>query len=384
MNSAIIMPALSDTMSNGRLVKWTKKPGDAVKKGDIIAEVETDKAVMEVEAYEDGFLSGPLAAEGTEAPVGEVIGYIADKRDGAGGGVAPAAAAAPTAPAAAAAKPEVKEATVDAQPPSAVLAASMGQARFAAGARAHHHAQAVPTAPAAAPAAPAAPAAAGKAPAAAAALSGLEAGPPYRIERASSLREAVARNMIASAATPTFRVTALLPIEDLADAAKAHRQSLTLLLARACARTIVAHPLFNAAYTPQGLARRDRVDIGIAVDAGEGLITPVLRDAAGRPLDALAQDWASLREKVKSRRLVPSDYSGASFYLSDLGVFSIVEAFDSIIPQGAAAILSIAAARPQGASCTLACDHRVVFGADAARFLETLRQQLKDPDKLLA
>ena len=78
MSHAITMPALSDTMSNGRLVKWTKKPGDAIKKGDVIAEIETDKAVMDVEAFEDGYLSGPLTAEGTEAPVGEVIGYIAD------------------------------------------------------------------------------------------------------------------------------------------------------------------------------------------------------------------------------------------------------------------------------------------------------------------
>ena len=78
MSQPINMPALSDTMSNGRLVKWTKKPGDTIRKGDVIAEVETDKAVMEVEAYHNGYLSGPLLAEGTEAPVGRVIGYIAD------------------------------------------------------------------------------------------------------------------------------------------------------------------------------------------------------------------------------------------------------------------------------------------------------------------
>jgi len=216
------------------------------------------------------------------------------------------------------------------------------------------------------------------------ALSALQAGPPYRVERASSLREAVARNMIASAATPSFRVTAQLPLEPLMKAAKERQQLLTLLLARACAVAITAHPRFNAAYTPDGLARRDRIDIGIAVDSGDGLITPVLRDAAGRSLAALAQDWNSLRDKVKSRRLMPADYSGATFYLSDLGVFSVVYAFDSIIPPGASAILSIAASRQQGTFFTLTCDHRVVFGADAARFLETLGQQLQDPGKLPA
>lgn len=374
MAQPITMPALSDTMSNGRLVKWRKKAGDPIKKGEVIAEVETDKAVMEVEAFEDGFLSGPLAAEGTEAPVGEVIGYIAEKRgdltDGGAktslGVVRPSSA--PPKLEADGKPPTAKAAEA---PVSAVLAASMATPRpLSVTGRAHHRSEEQPiSAPAAAPA---------KTPA-----SPLEAGPPYRIERASSLREAVARNMIASAATPTFRVTALLPLELLAAEAKAHQQSLTLLLARACARSVAAHPLFNAAYTLEGLARRERVDIGIAVDNGDGLITPILRDAASRSLAALAQDWSALREKVKSRRLVPADYTGATFYLSDLGVFSFVEAFDSIIPAGASAILSVAAARPQGTACTLACDHRVVFGADAARFFATLREQLSDPDKLL-
>jgi pyruvate dehydrogenase E2 component (dihydrolipoamide acetyltransferase) len=376
MSSTIIMPALSDTMSNGRLVKWTRKVGDPVKKGDVIAEVETDKAVMEVEAFQDGYLSGPLAADGTEAPVGQVIGYIADTRNDVAGNTAPAVATSAPPSASQRDGKAANVAAAETSPVSAVLAAAMGSTRASGPSRLHHHS--VAQQPAAETVAPVRPT--NKNPA----LFPIEAGPPYRIERASSLREAVARNMIASAATPTFRVTALLPLEALANIAKTHQQSLTLLLARACARTIVAHPLFNAAYTPDGLARRERVDIGIAVDNGDGLITPVLRDAAGRTLAALAQDWNALREKVKSRRIAPADYSGATFYLSDLGVFSVVEAFDSIIPPGAAAILSVAASRPQGASCTLACDHRVVFGADAARFFESLRQQLNDPEKLLA
>ena len=371
MSQPITMPALSDTMSNGRLVKWRKKPGDTIKKGEVIAEVETDKAVMDVEAFEDGYLSGPLVAEGTEAPVGETIGYIASSRGEVASVAAPATA--PVAPKAAdgaasvaAQTPQRTDGSSDAQPISPVLAASMATA----GPRARQ------TRPAPAPR-----------PTPAATVPGpsspLEAGPPYRVERASSLREAVARNMIASAAIPTFRVSAQLPIEPLIKAAKERQQSLTLSLARACALTVVEHSLFNAAYTPDGLARRDRVDIGVAVDNGDGLITPVLRDAARRPLDELAQDWAALREKVRSRRMVPADYSGATFYLSDLGVFPVVDAFDSIVPPGAAAILSVAASRPQGVYVTLACDHRVVFGADAARFLETLRQQLNDPGKLL-
>ena len=147
------------------------------------------------------------------------------------------------------------------------------------------------------------------------AQSAIQAGPPYRIERASSLREAVARNMIACATTPSFRVTPQLAAETADRGGAEQKYSLSRCsLARACATTIVAHPLFNAAYTADGLARRERVDIGIAVDNGDGLITPVLRDVAGRSMAELAQDWDSLREKVKSRRLTPAEYSGATFY----------------------------------------------------------------------
>lgn len=370
MSHAITMPALSDTMSNGRLVKWRKKPGDAIKKGEVIAEVETDKAVMDVEAFEDGYLSGPLVAEGTEAPVGEAIGYIAVSLSEVAS--MPGAAAAPvprkTGDGASTPGGAPRQTGGEAQPISPVLAAAMAGAR--------PKARSTPAASAAKPVLATRSQASAPSP--------LDAGPPYRIERTSSLREAVARNMIASVSTPTFRVSAQLSIEPLAKLVKERQQSLTLSLARACALTVLEHPLFNAAYTPEGLARRERVDIGIAVDNGDGLITPVLRDAARRPLTELAKDWASLRDKVSSRRLMPADYSGATFYLSDLGVFSVVEAFDSIIPPGAAAILSVGASRPQGAYCTLACDHRVVFGADAARFLETLRQKLNDPAKLLA
>lgn len=365
MSHGVTMPALSDTMGAGRLVKWTKKPGDKISKGDVIAEVETDKAVMEVEAFQDGYLSGPLAAEGTEAPVGEIIGYIADRADE----VAAPKVAAETAVTPAgngAAPPSPKQAGSI----SAVLAASIVTPRPAARGAFRLREDAgradSPVIPSKSP------------------RSALDAGPPYRIERASALREAVARTMIAGAATPTFRVTAQLTLEPLMTAARDRHVSLSLLLARACALTIAAHPLFNAAYTPDGLAKRDRIDIGIAVDDGDGLITPVLRDAAARPLAQLTADWTRMREQARNRRLAPADYSGATFYLSDLGVFPVVQVFDSIVPPGASAILSVAASKALGAFCTLACDHRVVFGADAARFLATLEELLKGPERLFA
>lgn len=409
MKQPITMPALSDTMSNGTLVRWLKQAGDPVKSGEVIAEIETDKAIMEVEAFHDGFLAGPLSAADHEYPVGQVIGYIDDKAAVTASEPTPAAAPQAAAPAPAAPAREISPpVSADAAPAaaheeapaphvseaqpfaSAVFAAAaasrLQRARVAAASNEPHvEARATPAAtPSTAPATPArAPTPIPQAPQAHVPVPDLDAGPPYRIVKAPGLREAVARNMAASVATPTFHVTALMPFGPLMRAAEEHRTSMTLLLVCACAKTIAAHPAFNNVHTPAGLAQRERIDIGIAVDGPDGLVAPVLRDVAGRTHDDLASNWAALHDKALSRRLALADYRGATFYVSDLGTFPIVYAFDSIVPLGAAAILSVAAARNGEAFVTLSCDHRVVFGADAARFLQTLQEQLSDPQKLL-
>lgn len=371
MQQTITMPALSDTMNAGRLIKWLKEPGDPIKTKEAIAEIETDKAVMEVEAFHDGYLAGPLAAVGEEIKVGATIGYITDSPAVAPTTVAAVAVAAHLPTSEPVAQPVAVAVTqpahsVRASPYARVLARDLkidltqttpgpAGAIDAVDILIAAHEQGQPD---------------------------LDAGPPYRIERASSLREAVARGMIASSATPTFRVSARLPLAPLKQLAHEKHLSLVLLLARACALTVVEHPIFNAVHTPQGLAHRERVDVGIAVDDGEGLITPVMRDMAGRTLSELADEWRVLLGKVKSRRIFPKDYRGASFYISDLGVFPGVDSFDSIIPVGASAILSVAAERDGLACSTLSCDHRVVFGADAARFLQTLAGWLTAPATL--
>lgn len=387
------MPALSDTMGVGRLVKWTKKSGDKIKKGDVIAEVETDKAVMDVEAFQDGFLSGPLIAEGTEAPVGQAIGYITDSLAEASGGAEADAKVKPEPKPAETLRPmtgggagAARSAAADAStapaapaqpaPVSAVLAASMATrssspqpaARPSPSPRNTMPSQEIPS----------------RSPAADPVRAALDAGPPYRMEKLSSMREAVARNMTASLATPTFRVTSQFPVKELRETADQKHLSLTLLIARACALTVKRMPIFNAVYTPNGLARRERVDVAIAVDLPDGLITPVLRDAAERPLKKLAGDWKTLRAKVDSRRLKPPDYQGGTFYVSNMGMFASVHNFDAVLPVGAAAILCIGAGRNGNASFTVTCDHRVVSGADGARFLENLGKQLADPKKLSA
>lgn len=346
MKQTVTMPALSDTMSAGRLSRWLKNPGDPIKQGEAIAEVETDKAVMEVEAFHAGFLSGPLAPLDTDLALGAPIAYIVDSRGEALADVGAPAAKIVDKPVPAPAAPAPAKPQASPQPP-----------RLSPYQRAQVQAAHAP-------------------------LPDLSEGPPHRMEKLSSLRAAAAKGMIDAAATPTFHVSALLPFESLDVSAKARGLPVTVLLARAAALTVVEHPLFNAVYMPDGLARRDQVDIGIAMDIPEGLITPVLRDVARRPLADLAADWNALKDKMKSRRLVPKDYRGATFYVSDLGVFPVITSFASIVPLGASAILSISAAGPSGAMFTLGCDHRVIFGADAARFLTTLADRLSKPDEL--
>jgi pyruvate dehydrogenase E2 component (dihydrolipoamide acetyltransferase) len=379
MKQAITMPALSDTMNNGRLVKWLKRIGDPVKRGEVIAEVETDKAVMEVEAFHDGYLAGPLVAADAEFPVGQTIGYVVDSAtEAVGEAPPPPPAQAPTRPPAARAPVEPQQ-TRPPAPATPRDAGVVGRASPYARRLAQQLGVDLGAIGGASGAIRAADVLSAAGPTH---IPDLDAGPPYRIERNSSFREAVAQTMIASLATPTFRVTAQLLVAPLMALAKERTWSLNVLFARAAALAIKEHPLFNAVYTPEGIAHRERVDVGIAVDTSEGLITPVLRDVAGRPFDVLSQDWRALVEKAGRRRLAPAEYRGATFYVSHLGIFPVVCSFDSIIPLGACALLSIAAAREGTALFTLNCDHRVVFGGDAARFLQTFENQLTSVDKL--
>ena len=404
MKQPITMPVLSDTMETGRLVRWNKQPGAAVKKGEALAEVETDKAILDVEAFADGFLAGPLAPVDTDIPVRQVIGYLVDQ---AGEGQettvpaarisepAPSAAPAPTSPPPAPPRPTIPPTTASpsnqpatpekaatAAPPSAplptgapaspyarALARDLGIniAGVAPGPDGAIHATQVLAAALAAPEAD------------------LRQGPPYTLERPSTLRAAVARNMVAAMQTPTFQISAQLPVEPLHQAARKVGITLTLAVTRACAVTVAEDPWFNHVWTANGVAKRERVDVGIAVDTGDGLVTPVLRDAARRPLAELAEDWRLLLGKVKKGRLSPEDYQGASFYLSNLGVFPVISHFSAIVPLGASAILAIAATDAHGqADFTLSCDHRVIFGADAARFLAVLAKRLAQPESWLA
>lgn len=398
MREPILMPTLSDTMETGHLIQWLKQPGDVVKKGDAIAEVETDKAVMEVEVFHDGYLAGPLAAADTDLPVGAVIGYIVDnlergedkaeptqKRSNDTQGAKITASQtietkAPTplaVPRASSSDPKTGNTpsstsfiNIPASPYARGLARELGikLAGLTPGPDGSIRAVQVVAAALGRP------------------EPNLDDGPDYELLTLTPMQRAVANNMIAATTTPVFHVSARLSLQSLSTLAHQEKYSLTLLMARACALTVEAHPRFNAVYTSQGLAQRQQVDVGIAVDVPNGLVTPVLRDVARRPVEVLAEDWSSLKARAMGKtprlRLAPRDYRGATFYLSNLGMFGMISRFDAVVPVGAAAILAVAATQNGFAEFTLSCDHRVVYGADAARFLETLALLLGEPEGL--
>ncbi len=353
MKHPVTMPVLSDMVTTGRLTRWNRRPGERVQKGETLAEVETDKAILDIEAFQDGFLAGPLAGPDQDIAVRSVIGYIVD-------GLEELETPVPATP----------SGSIPAEFPRAfhgkegwaveAMEAAQPEPQFSL-----DHLLISPHA------------------SALARDVDLRGGPPHVLEPLRPMRAAVARNMEATLRTPTFQISAELPVLPLQDAARKTRISLTLALARACALTVAEDPWFNHAWTRRGLARREQVDVGIAVDTGNGLVTPVLRDASRRGIPELSDHWRILLGKIRKGRLRPEDYSGATFYLSNLGVFPVVRRFDAIVPVGASAILAIAASQEDGrADFTLSCDHRVIFGADAARFLDRLAQRLKDPEWL--
>lgn len=389
MKKPVKMPALSDTMERGRLVRWLKAPGDAIEKGDTLAEVETDKAATDMEAFESGYLAGPLAAEDNEYPVGTTLAWLTDEVETG----PPEAEETKQARQPAAQRHEAGGARAQPQLDETARTAPMRERPESEGTTQETRARVTELArEAEAPSPVVAQALAARSPAALrevaktrketeALIDQIEAGPPFEVTRQHPLRRLIAETVSFATHTPQFRIGARVDLEGLRRYAQEEQRSMSLLLARACALTVKEYPLFNAAWTPEGLAQRTRVDVAVAMEAEHSLLTPVLRDVADRPLEQVEEDWRVLKEKIDRRESSPEDYRGATFYLSNLGMFGGVLQFDAIVPPGATAILAVAAPADDGTVLTLSCDHRVVFGADAARFLASLGERLSDPQR---
>jgi pyruvate dehydrogenase E2 component (dihydrolipoamide acetyltransferase) len=396
----ILMPALSPTMEKGNLSKWVKKEGDTVKSGDVLAEIETDKATMEVEAVDEGVLAKILVPEGTQdVPVNQVIAVIAAEGEdvkaaagSAGKSAAPAPAApAPAAPAAAAA-PAPAPAPAPAAAPAAPAPAGQGQRVFAsplarrlakekgidiaavAGSGPHGRiiardldgarAQPVPAAPAAAPAAAApqaAPAAAPKpalatAPGAEQVKALFEAG-TYEEVPLDGMRKTIARRLVESEqVTPVFFLTVDCDIDELmalreqvnAAAAKdkdgkpAYRVSVNDFVIKAMALALQKVPAANAVWAEDRMLRMKHSDVGVAVALDGGLYAPIVKKAELKSLSAISNEMRDLALRARNKKLKPEEYSGGSTSVSNLGMMGMRN-FTAIINAPQSSILAVGA-----------------------------------------
>ncbi len=392
------MPALSSTMTEGKIVEWLKQPGDKVGRGESVLVVESDKADMDVESFQDGYLAAVLMPAGSTAPVGETIGLIVEteaeiadaqaKAPSSPAQSAPAPAttpeptpaavvtaplapapqpaptpapSAPAPPATGSTAPVINDGRIIASPRAKKLAAQLGvDLATVRGSGPHGRIQAedvqqaggqpvsVPRVAegttAAATVAPA-PASGG----AASAPAGNSFGRPGETVPFNTLQGAVNRNMEASLALPCFRVGYTITTDKL-DAfykqVKPKGVTMTALLAKAVAVTLARHPQVNAATTSEGMAYPADVNVAVAVAMEDGgLITPVLRGADRIDLYELSRQWKDLVKRSRSKQLQPEEYSTGTFTLSNLGMFG-VDRFDAILPPGTGAILAVAASRP--------------------------------------
>jgi pyruvate dehydrogenase E2 component (dihydrolipoamide acetyltransferase) len=428
----VFMPALSSTMTEGKIVSWTKSPGDKVAKGETILIVESDKADMDVEAFYEGFLGAILVNAGDSAAVGATIGYLAEteaelaeaqskaKGSSAAAPAAPVAtpvsepvavAPAPAAPVAAAvnggngtiatppAAPVVNTGRLVASPRARKLAKQL-QVNLDALAGSGPFGRIVATdvelaagktpSPTAAPTA-ATPVAATPAPTPAAAIPATAlAG---EVVPFTTLQQAVTRNMVASLNVPVFRAGYTITtdaLDSLYKQIKGKGVTMTALLAKAVAVAISRHPLVNASYTEQGLKYNSQVNVAIAVAMPDGgLITPVLQNADKLDIYTLSRNWKDLVDRARAKQLQPDEYSTGTFTLSNLGMFG-VDKFDAILPPGQGSILAVGASRPQMVATddglfgvkrqmqvNITCDHRIIYGADGAAFLQTLAKVIE-------
>jgi pyruvate dehydrogenase E2 component (dihydrolipoamide acetyltransferase) len=413
---------LSPTMEEGLIVSWSKKPGDKISTGDILAEVETDKATMEMESYFDGILLEIFVPAGSTAKVGTALAVIGKAGESytipgaaaAKAAPAPAAAPTPTAPAAAAAPSAPAPAATGrllSSPLARKVAQEAGvaietlQGSGPAGRIIRRDVEAAASAPVAAP--PAAPRAATPAPAPRSTQPGaIRTAPEGRVEPLSQMRKAISRNLTAAWTAPAFTLTREIAME----ATLAARQQVNEALAAqksdtkvsvndfvvaAAARALRDVPEMNAAYVEETLHLYDSVDIGIAVAIEGGLITPVIRDADRKGLRALAEEAKALAERGRNKKLAPHEFTGATFSISNLGMFGI-DHFTAVLAPPAAGILAVGRTRAipvvdakqnlvvgQRMNVTITCDHRAVDGAVGARFLQRFAAYLESPALLL-
>ncbi|GMR18084.1 MAG: hypothetical protein BMS9Abin33_0486 [Gammaproteobacteria bacterium] len=386
---AIKMPQLSDTMTEGTLVSWEKSLGDFIERGTVVATIETDKAVMDAEVFREGYLSGPLVEEDSVVPVGEAIAYlVADKdqvvdsrRTSSSASVSDVPALTPKSVPYGTSKAKTKIAAMPsgATPsPRPRAGKATPYARQLAGAHGIDLNSITGTGPD------------GLVIAADVLNSDVQKTATKRIFQVpgvgrplNAMEKAVAHNMEYSLSMPLFRVSVRIQPQNLITASKAQGYSLTVALAKASALAIKQYPKVNAVYQHEDrIVEREQIDVGLAVETeGMGLVVPVLRDVANHSMAELNASWKDLVNRARIRRLKPDEYSNPTFTISNMGMLGVSH-FDAIPTPGTSAIFAIATTGPMGMPVTVTADHRIVNGADAAKFLNAFRDLVETPDWL--
>jgi pyruvate dehydrogenase E2 component (dihydrolipoamide acetyltransferase) len=434
----VFMPALSSTMTEGKIVSWVKSPGDKVDKGETVVVVESDKADMDVESFYEGYIATILVPAGESAPVGAAIALVAEteaeianaQQQGNSGGAAQtgttdattspgqtadvaATVAAPTSASnvttesqngsnrdngrivvSPRARKLAKELKVDLSSlkgsgPHGRIVAEDVEAAANKGKQPTAPATSTPPAPVMMPVAPP-PAATAPQPAA---VPTPAATVPGQVVPLNTLQNAVVRNMVASLQVPTYHVGYTITTDELDKLYKQIKSkgvTMTALLAKAVAVALQKHPLLNASYSEQGIVYRSGINIAVAVAMDDGgLITPVLQNADQLDIYSLSRNWKTLVDRARAKQLQPEEYNSGTFTLSNLGMFG-VDRFDAILPPGQGSILAIGAARPQVVATkdgmlgvrqqmqvNITCDHRIIYGAHAAAFLQDLAKLIE-------
>ena len=420
MATNILMPALSPTMTEGNLARWLKQEGERIKAGDVIAEIETDKATMEVEAVDEGILGRILVPAGTQGvKVNDVIAVLVEA-----GEAVPAAGAAPKA--APAAAPAPVAAPIAAAPATIAPVPASGDRVFASPLARRMAAQAGVDISKIAGSGPNgrivkadvdAALSRGPAPVAAAAPAPLVGAPrpaapvaitaPHTAVPNSSIRKVIARRLAESKATiPHFYVSTDVEIDALLkiradlnarspkDGPGVYKLSVNDLVIKATAVTLRRFPNVNAMWTEDAILQLHDVDISVAVSIPDGLITPIVKNADIKGLAAISNEMKDLAARAKSGKLKPEEFQGGGFSISNMGMYGVRD-FAAIINPPQAGILAVSAGeqRPvvkNGAlaiatvmTLTLSVDHRVIDGALAAEFLQALKRNIEDPLSLM-
>ena len=426
MATQVIMPKLSPTMEEGQLSRWLKKEGDKVSMGEPLAEIDTDKATMEMQALTNGVLRKILIQEGESAPLGQMIAIIGEPDEDISSLLNQAPAKAAAKPAAESAPPSATpapppEAAKEAAPEPAKQPAAKPQpapgdngggsgrlivsplaARMAAeagidlrslkgsgpnGRIVKRDVESAMTGAATAQVA--------RSERVRPSVDGM---PPYRDEPITEIRRTIAKRLVTSLGPiPHFFLTTEIEMDRAAEMRNHVKEldpdlkiSINDIIIKVAAAALMQHPQVNASFQDKAVRYYERADIGVAVAIEDGLITPVVRAADQKSLRDIAAEVRDMAERARKRKLKPEEYTGATFSVSNLGMFGIDE-FTAVINPPEGAILAIGAMAPkpvvrnnevvvrQIMRVTMSCDHRVIDGATGAQFLQTFKKMLENP-----